>query len=217
MQRIAEPELMDDAAQAAAYAAADFAEPHNAFVAAFRARFPTFVAGRVADLGCGPADVSLRFAHALPQVRLLGVDGAAAMLALARQASVAAGLAERVEFLQAYLPAPLPGLFDAVISNSLLHHLADPATLWQTILAVARPGAPILVMDLLRPESPAQAAALVARHAAAAPPVLAQDFYHSLLAAWRPDEVREQIAAAGLEQLQVAVTSDRHWIAWGTR
>jgi len=30
-----------------------------------------------------------------------------------------------------------------------------------------------------------------------------------------PDEVRAQLAAAGLETIRVEPTSDRHWIAWG--
>jgi len=37
-----------------------------------------------------------------------------------------------------------------------------------------------------------------------------------LLAAYRPDEVRQQLARAGLEDLTVEVVSDRHMIVWGT-
>jgi hypothetical protein len=40
MQRIPEPELMDEAEQARAYALADFAEPNERFVACFEATFP---------------------------------------------------------------------------------------------------------------------------------------------------------------------------------
>ena len=49
MQRVPEPELMDDPAQALAYAGADFSEPHQAFVAHFRERFPDFHSGSVLD------------------------------------------------------------------------------------------------------------------------------------------------------------------------
>ncbi len=217
MQRIPEPELMDDPAQAQAYAEADFAEPHEAFVDHFAQRFPWFAGGEVLDLGCGPADVTLRFARRYGAARILGIDGAAAMLALARAATARAGLSERVRFQELRLPSDaLPaGAFDAVISNSLLHHLHEPSVLWRAIMHAARPGACVLVMDLLRPDSPAAAAALVARYAAAAPPVLRQDFFNSLLAAYRPDEIRAQWACCGLGGMQIEVVSDRHWLAWG--
>ena len=40
------------------------------------------------------------------------------------------------------------------------------------------------------------------------------DFRNSLLASYRPDEVRAQVAAAGLE-LTVEPLGERHLIAWG--
>ena len=72
MQRIPEPELMTDPAQAQAYAETDFSAPHDAFIAHFAARFPDFKTGRVLDLGCGAADVTLRFARAYPDAEIVG-------------------------------------------------------------------------------------------------------------------------------------------------
>jgi 2-polyprenyl-3-methyl-5-hydroxy-6-metoxy-1,4-benzoquinol methylase len=216
MERIAEPELMDEPAQALAYACADFSEPHDAFVARFCRCFPDFAGGAVLDLGCGPADITIRFARAYPQAQVIGIDGAAAMLELGRQAIAAAGLAARIRLTELRLPAAeLGGTYQAVISNSLLHHLARPAVLWDAVRTAAAPGAVVFLMDLLRPPSREAAAALVALHAAAAPEVLRRDFFNSLLAAFRPDEVREQLAAAGLSGIRVEVASDRHLIAYG--
>jgi hypothetical protein len=45
--------------------------------------------------------------------------------------------------------------------------------------------------------------------------VLQRDFYLSLCAAYTPDEVRAQLADAGLGHCELEVVSDRHWIAWG--
>ena len=213
--RIPEPELMDDAEQVRAYAEADFAEPHDAFVAHFRARFPNFQGGRVLDLGCGPADVTVRFLRAHPGCEVTALDGAAAMLAWARRRLEEEGLTDRVRLLEVRLPAPVPGGFDAVISNSLLHHLADPMVLWQTMRAASRPGACGFVMDLMRPSSLAVAQELVARHCRAAPQLLRRDFYNSLLAAYTPEEVAVQLKQAGLDDWRVEVVSDRHWLAWG--
>ncbi|BCB25194.1 SAM-dependent methyltransferase [Sulfurimicrobium lacus] len=218
MQRIPEPELMNEPEQARAYAEADFSAPHDAFVAHFRQRFPGFAGGAAIDLGCGPADVTMRFARAYPEAAILGLDGAQAMLDLGRKAVDAEGLGQRLTLQQCCLPDTdlPPRAFDAVISNSLLHHLDDPAVLWQTVRHVARRGAALLVMDLMRPASAAEAESLTQRYAADAPPVLQRDFHHSLLAAYRPDEVRQQLDAAGLEQLRVEAVSDRHLLVWGT-
>jgi 2-polyprenyl-3-methyl-5-hydroxy-6-metoxy-1,4-benzoquinol methylase len=109
----------------------------------------------------------------------------------------------------------LPTGFDTVISNSLLHHLAEPAVLWKTMAACAAPRAALFVADLVRPESLAQARDLVARYAAGEPEILKRDFYHSLCAAYRPAEVRAQLLQAGLGQLRVEQISDRHLIAFG--
>lgn len=215
--RIPEPELMNDPVQARAYAEADFSGPHQAFVTHFQRLFPDFFPPQAIDLGCGPADVALRFARAFPESIILGVDGASAMLALGRQAVAAEGLARRLRLQQSHLPdALLPaGNFDAVISNSLLHHLDDPAVLWQTVRHVARPGAAVLVMDLMRPANIQEAQGFTERYAADAPSILQHDFYHSLLAAYRPDEVRLQLEGAGLSQLRVEAVSDRHLLIWG--
>jgi SAM-dependent methyltransferase len=215
MQRVPEPDLMDDLEQARAYADADFSEPHQAFVRYFRERFPDFEHGEVLDLGCGPADVTMRFARAYPHVTITGLDGAEAMLALGRELLAREALSERITLVQTYLPAQLARRYDAVISNSLLHHLADPAVLWNSIKQAARSGAPIFVMDLLRPHSIEQAERLAATYAGDAPAVLRKDFFNSLLAAYQPDEIGVQLRAAGLGHLKLEQVSDRHLVIWG--
>lgn len=215
MQRIPEPELMDDLEQARAYAEADFSEPHQAFVRHFRERFPDFARGAVLDLGCGPADVTMRFATAYPEAAVTGVDGAEPMLALGRERLARHGLGDRVELVRLRLPAPLEKRYDAIISNSLLHHLADPAVLWDSIRQAARPGACVFVMDLTRPHSIEAAERLAATYAAEAPAVLRKDFFNSLLAAYQPEEIAAQLRAAGLAHLKIGEVSDRHVAVWG--
>lgn len=217
MQRIPEPELMEDEAQARAYAEADFEAPHSAFIELFQQNFPTLnVSGWVLDLGCGPADISVRFARAYPECEVHGVDAAAAMLGFGDKAIQQANLGHRVQLFAGYLPgAELPRQrYDVVISNSLLHHLADPMTLWQVINTHAAAAAPVFIMDLMRPASVEQARALVAEYAAEEPPVLQHDFYHSLLAAYTPEEVEQQLRLQALP-FKVTVVSDRHLVVSG--
>ncbi|MGB5684733.1 MAG: hypothetical protein WBM35_02885, partial [Candidatus Electrothrix sp.] len=99
---------------------------------------------------------------------------------------------------------------------SLLHHLHNPEVLWQTVQKHIAPGGSILIMDLFRPESTEAARCLVARHAADEPEILQEDFYNSLLAAFRLDEIQAQLKQAGLEFCCEEV-SDRHIAVWGTR
>jgi len=218
MRRVPEPELMDEEDQARAYAEADFSEPHDHFVALFRSAFPdTALAGSVLDLGCGSADVTVRFARAFPDCRIDGVDGAEAMLGFGRKLVRAAGLEQRVRLIKAYLPKVILPLtsYDAVISNSLLHHLADPMVLWVSVKHWGKPGAPVFIMDLLRPEDEERLNELVQEYASDAPEVLRRDFSNSLRAAYRPDEVRAQLEAAGLTGFAVNIVSDRHLVVSG--
>ncbi len=217
MDRVLEPELMEQDDQARAYALADFEEPHALVLSLLLARVGALPARGVAlDLGCGPADITLRVARALPGWRVDGVDGSDAMLRYGDEALARAGLGERVRLILGRLPderLPEPA-YDLVFSNSLMHHLPDPDLIWASVRRHARPGAPVFVMDLMRPESPEAAADMVERYSGGEPDVLKRDFYNSLCAALSPDEVRASLARAGLA-LSVEAVSDRHLIAWG--
>ena len=216
MDRILEPELMDDPAQVDAYAAMDFSAENQGFVERFREYFPEFSEGKVLDLGCGPADIPIRFALRYPTCQVLGIDASAPMIQLGEQAVKQAGLADRVTLrCERYEEVAGARIVDAVISNSLLHHLPNPLQFWQKLRQLVRPGAPVLVMDLLRPESPEAAQAIVDRYAAGAPDILRRDFYNSLLAAFTEDEVTTQLARMNLTRLLLDVPDDRHWVVGG--
>lgn len=218
MERKCEPELMESPEQARAYARADFEEPHRRFLALFADRFGGAARGRVLDLGCGPGDIALRFAAAHPDCTVDGVDGSEAMLACAEICHARhPGVRGRVRLLLGRLPdATLPeSSYDVVLSNSLLHHLADPAVLWDSVRRWAAPGAAVFVMDLRRPRTRGEAARLADRHAAGEPAVLKRDFHHSLLAAFEPGEIRAQLRRAGLAHLRVEAVGDRHVVVWG--
>ena len=218
IERTPEPDLMNDIAQAEAYAATDFSEPHDAFVAYFKKRFPDFKVRSVLDLGCGTADVIIRFARAFPSTHITGIDGADAMLGIGSKDIKRCGLKDRIELRKCVLPgSAVSGTkFDAIISNSLLHHLKDPLIIWDIIKNSAKDGAPVFVMDIMRPESKERARELLGMYASDAPEILQEDFYNSLLASYTLDEVREQLKTAGLD-LTIEAVSDRHLIVWGNK
>lgn len=218
MQRIPEPELMDEFEQARAYAEADFSEPNERFVDLFAAQFPGLRSGTVLDLGCGPGDIALRLARRNPGLQVDALDGSRHMLAHGeRRLRDAPELATRVRFVEGILPgAKLPrSRYDAMVSNSLLHHLHDPQVLWRAVLEYGAPGAAVLVMDLFRPASAGEAQEIVEAYSGEEPELLKRDFYNSLCAAFDPAEVRDQLARSGLSALEVRTVSDRHMVVAG--
>ena len=221
MQRVPEPELMDDADQARAYAAADFTAGDQQTIALIRALVSENATvaspARVIDLGCGPGNITLRLGEVFPEAEVIGVDGADAMLKLARARASAQDC--RVQFLECPLQrlndSPLVGTADLIVSNSLLHHLHQPDLLWMLTRTLARPGCRVLHRDLRRPASPAELDRLQRRHLPDAPQVLINDFRASLAAAFEPEEVESQLRNAGLTRLTVVAEDDRYLVVSG--
>jgi ubiquinone/menaquinone biosynthesis C-methylase UbiE len=215
MKRVLEPELMDDELQSVAYAKADFSTSNQFFVDTVVRDLPSHLRN-VVDIGCGPGDVDVRLARAAPGIHITAIDGSAPMIALARDAVRAAGLDTRVTVVQAHIPgAPLrEHSYDAILSKDLLHHLPDPSVLWREASRLARTGAAVAVMDLIRPANPADARRIVDTVAAREDPILREDFYNSLCAAFTIDELHDQLSTAGLT-FEVMKVSERHMLIRG--
>ncbi len=210
---------MLDPEQTAAYAGADFAQGHQAIVDELAKRFPELSGELLAlDLGCGPLDVTLRILEKFPSMRVHGVDGSAPMLELAQRELSRRALEESVTLFEQCLPnLTLPvSSYPLIFSSSLLHHLHKPEDLWQVVRAYGTSGTKVFIADLFRPDSYEVAQAMVEQAASGEPEVLKQDFLNSLLAAFTPAEVREQLAQAGLsEQLGVEGLTERHMLISG--
>ena len=56
---------------------------------------------------------------------------------------------------------------------------------------------------------------MVETYSGAEPEVLKKDFYHSLCAAFTPEEISGQCSAAGLQELHVEAFGDRHVLIYG--
>lgn len=218
MERIPEPELMDQPEQALTYAMADFSEPASLFILLFKEEFGTDIKGFVLDLGCGPGNISFRFARAYPDCIVHGIDGSSDMIKLAKDFLIREKeLIERVVFIEGILPNIKPPVqfYDVIISNSLLHHLHNPVVLWDTIKRFSRKGTIIFIRDLIRPPSQEDARRIVETYSGNEPEILKRDFYNSLLASFREEEVKEQLLTAGLNQMRIRLVSDRHMVISG--
>ena len=209
---------MDGQDQVEAYASADFSAGDQALVDRLQVLFPLGLGASVVDLGCGPGNISFRLAASFPGVSVLGLDGAPAMLALARrELARRPALTSRLRFQEVVIPnSGLARCHSAVVSNSLLHHLHDPSVLWQAVRQLGCSGAAVYVKDLRRPSSLQEVERLRERYVNDAPPVLQRDYVASLQAAFTPQEVEQQLQQAALaDQLQVNAVEDRYLEVWG--
>ncbi|HEU5058618.1 MAG TPA: class I SAM-dependent methyltransferase [Kofleriaceae bacterium] len=200
---------MDSAEEASAYDAMDHDQVNRAFVdrlVALGAR------GRMLDIGTGPAHIPLLVADRLADCAVVAVDLSPAMLAIARRRLASSPHRARIELHLADARALdfEDGSFEAVFSNTILHHLADPRPVLREAARLLRPGGVLLIRDLYRPETDAEVERLVATHAASAGPVGRELLRASLRAAFTPDELRALADECGLAAAELVVDTDRH-------
>jgi len=155
LPRKPEPEVMGDADEVEAYASAA-AQAHldaidNTLVDQVLSLGIT--SGRLLDVGTGPGGIPLKIARRLAGIRTVGIDYSRNMILAAQRTAAEQGLADRLAFLVGdanRLPFS-EATFDVVLSNSVLHHLANPLGLLNEMARVARPDGIVLLRDLRRP------------------------------------------------------------------
>ncbi|WDQ16629.1 class I SAM-dependent methyltransferase [Rhodopirellula sp. P2] len=192
---------------------------------------------RVIDLGCGPAGIPLLLSEryreaegsedlegqsfAEGRLEIMAVDFSVEMLELAQFEVELAGMQDLVFLQQIDLTDPeslQEDLAQTIISNTVLHHLADPITAIQVAVRALKPGGRLFIRDLFRPESEAEIERLVELHAGSdanvdVPPEYApaQLLRQSLWAGLTLQESRAMVASVGIPEEAVQMTSDRHW------
>jgi ubiquinone/menaquinone biosynthesis C-methylase UbiE len=222
--RVLEPEVMDTAEEAGDYDAMDHIAVNTAFCEDFLAfRGRAGGRGRVLDVGTGTARIPVLICQRDPSVRVVGIDLSREMLAIAAKNVDAAGFTAQisVELQDAKHLDATDGAYDAVISNTILHHVPEPEAVLSEMWRVVARGGALFVRDLARPASREEVDALVRlhggtpasadpRHVAAHGRMLAM-FEASLLAGLTLDEMRERMRRVGLAPEAIGMTSDRHW------
>ena len=105
---------------------------------------------RALDVGCGPGIDTRAMARQVgPEGRVCGVDADPEMVAAAEAGARAAGISEQLEHQVAtadHLPYS-DGHFDAVRSERLFMHVADPVAVLTEMLRVTAPGGRLVVVD----------------------------------------------------------------------
>jgi ubiquinone/menaquinone biosynthesis C-methylase UbiE len=211
MDRILEPEVMDTWLEATAYDAMDFSAVNTAFATDAIALDPHAI--KVLDVGTGTARIPILMCQQRPQYLVTGIDLAQSMLIIGQRNIEEAQLTQRIrlERVDSKL-MPYPDLeFDMVVSNSLVHHLPDPLSLFQEISRLVKIDGAILIRDLIRPDNDLIVNELVAKFGGDYDKHQQQLFHDSLQAALTLAEVQEIIDRVGLAGVKVAQTSELHW------
>jgi ubiquinone/menaquinone biosynthesis C-methylase UbiE len=210
LRRVLEPELMDTDDEATAYDAMNHATVNLRFVADFLGISPDITA--VLDVGTGTALIPIALVQQAPEASVLAIDLAASMLEVARRNVERAGLDSHIELALVDAKSITAGRdFTSVISNSIIHHIAEPSLAFESMARVLRPGGWLFVRDLVRPSDDAAVSALIATYASTETPTQRALFEASLRAALTVDEVRAIVERLGIPSECVGVTSDRHW------
>jgi ubiquinone/menaquinone biosynthesis C-methylase UbiE len=216
LPRVLEPEVMGTPREAEEYDAMDHQEVNRLFVDDLFASGA--VAGDILDLGTGTALIPIELSSRDDDCRIMAVDLSVPMLDKARYNIEVAGCRERIELRQ--LDAKqLPfadGMFDIVMSNSIIHHIAQPLLVLREAVRVARAGGRVFFRDLRRPANENALRRLVEIHAANANDPQRQMFEASLRASLNLVEIRALVEQLNFDGETVQPTSDRHW-TWHAR
>jgi ubiquinone/menaquinone biosynthesis C-methylase UbiE len=204
---------MDSPEEAASYDAMDHEAVNSRFVIDFLESHGPMRGGRALDVGTGTARIPIQLCRADPGARVLGIDLAAHMLRIGSHNIAKAGLADRIT-LERIDAKGLPYAdesFEAVISNSIVHHIPEPGFVLAEMVRVVAPDGTLFVRDLARPPSRERLDQLVETYAGQEPADARALFAASLRAALTVDEVRALVRSLGLPDDGATMTSDRHW------
>ena len=213
INRELEPELMDDPTEAQAYDDMDHSGVNSQFVADLLA------AGNlgedILDLGTGTARIPIELCRQYENCRVLASDAAVHMLEVAKINVAIEGFEHRIQLHHGDSKGLLfeDETFDCVMSNSLIHHLPEPALAMAEMVRVLRKGGRLFVRDLMRPSSDEEVERLVEIYSGNETDECQQLFRQSLKAALTVAEFEELTSKLDVESSEVAASSDRH-VTW---
>jgi len=233
LERVLEPEVMDSPDEALAYDSMDHDDVNRKFVddmlTAIAAQVDTLPAEPTRDdegvfldfldLGTGTAQIPIELCERDERFRCLAIDMAESMLEIGRRNLEMAHFADRV-VLELEDAKSLPyeaDRFSVVFSNSIIHHIPEPAHAIAEAVRVTKPGGMLFFRDLIRPPDDAAVKRLVYTYARNETDEQRQLLDASLRAALSLQEVRDLVSANGFDPHGVTTTSDRHWTWVGSK
>ena len=174
------------------------------------------------DLGCGPGNISEKLSKEWPNTSVLGIDGSKEMI---HKAKIRKNLQEKPLNNLNYLCEDIKSIklvddisdkkhINLLVSNSLIHHITHINEFFECILSLSSENTLNFHKDLIRPINEKYALELKAECASKYNETLTNDYYASLQASYRADELRNLIANKNLAHLDVLEEDNKYLILY---
>ena len=228
MDRRAEPELMNTKDQVDSYSEADFSKGEIKFIQLIKnylKKNNIHLTGNdlIEDLGCGPGNISEKLSIEWPNTSVIGIDGSKEMINKARMRK---NLQEKSLNNLNYLCEDIKNIkltdisdkkyINLLVSNSLIHHITDINEFFECIISLSGKKTLNFHKDLIRPINEKNALELKAVCASKYNETLTSDYYASLQASYRADELRELILEKKFFHLDVLEEDNEYLILYGS-
>jgi len=190
MERVIEPELMEDDLQCQVYNDASHRQYNDGkFLNSYR-QYCGLVSGTLIDLGSGPAVHLSIMQKNFPDLKITGYENSEAMISIAKKNTSVEIKKQDFNFLA--------DSADAVLCLYTLHHQTDPIQFWKTVSRISR--GYVYVEDFERPESDKMFDTFNA----------IEDFKHSLRASFTLNEIQEQLGSLQLPYTVIRKPVDKN-------
>jgi ubiquinone/menaquinone biosynthesis C-methylase UbiE len=168
----------------------------------------------VLDVGNGRGRIPIEICARQSGIEIVAVDCEPTILEAAQRNIQRSGFASSIHLHQADAGA-LPyadAVFDAVISNSLLHHLPDPVIALREFRRVVRVGGLLFLRDTLRTQDADRIEQILSRRVLSGHAAAARHRFAGLLTI---DQARNLAREVGLPADWASRQDRRHWILSG--
>ncbi len=227
MERIPEPELMEEKEQVISYDEADFSEGEvnlinqiNQYL--LRKNISLGEKDLIVDLGCGPGNISEKLAIKWPNSEVVGIDGSKEMISRAQYNKNTNK--KKLKNLR-YICSDIKDIksnnlllkkkISLLVSNSLIHHITNLEDFFNTIRSLSNNITVNFHKDLKRPLDEKSALELKAQCSIKYNEILTNDYYASLRASYTFKELKNFTLENNLSSLDVFEDGDKYLVVYG--
>ena len=229
MERVPEPELMEEKEQVISYDEADFSEGEVNLIKQInhyllRKDISLGKKDLIVDLGCGPGNISEKLAIKWPNTEVVGIDGSKEMILRAEYNKNISNNKKKLKNL-IYICSDIKDIksnnfllkkrISLLVSNSLIHHITNLEDFFNIIRSLSSKVTVNFHKDLKRPFNEKTALELKAQCSTKYNAILTNDYYASLKASYTFRELRNFTLENDLSSLDVFEDGDKYLIVYG--
>ena len=229
MERIPEPELMEEKEQVISYDEADFSEGEVNLINQInhyllKKNISLGEKDLIVDLGCGPGNISEKLAIKWPNTEVVGIDGSKEMILRAEYNKSISTNQKKLKNLR-YICSDIKDIksnnfllkkrISLLVSNSLIHHITHLEDFFDTIRSLSSNATVNFHKDLKRPLDENSALELKAECSNKYNEILTNDYYASLRASYTLKELKNFTLENDLSSLDVFEEGDNYLIVYG--